>query len=283
MSAVRHIFCSGDKMKTFVCNMGITLKGFTDIMFPQGSFVFSKLLREGNIKVDGKKVKANIPLYPGNEIKYYTTEREDAALTHYTLYEDDHIYVADKLSGVSCEGLENELKASGNYRLVHRIDRNTMGVLLFAKDDAAQKEMELAFRERRVDKYYVCVCANNFKKKKDVLKSYLLKDEKSATVKILSSNEPGSVAIETEYEVMENRGDTALVKVMLHTGKTHQIRAQMAYIGCPILGDEKYGSKYLNDKYNARRQKLVAKSVTLHTQGPLAYLDGVTFQSQRSI
>ena len=128
-------------------------------------------------------------------------------------------------------------------------------------------------------KTYIALCKNSFERKSGLLKDYLLKDEKKGEVKIFSSPRAGAVSAVTEYEVLEDRGDIALVKIILHTGRTHQIRAHMAYVGCPVLGDEKYGDEELNKKYSAKRQRLISKYLKIEADGELSYLKGRTFES----
>ncbi len=97
------------------------------------------------------------------------------------------------------------------------------------------------------------------------------------------SAKPRGEKIVTEYEVLEERGETTLLKITLHTGKTHQIRAHMAYLGHPVVGDEKYGDSAYNKKAHLSRQKLLAKSPTLYTGGDLAQIDGKIFESGRKL
>lgn len=266
-------------MKTFTVTQNSTLKDFTDASYPQASFCFSALLRGKDIKVNGVRVRADVQLKAGDTVEYYTTPAQEAKLSHYTVFEDENILVADKFSGVSSEGLTSELNLCGKYLPVHRLDRNTSGLIVYAKTAAAESALLKAFRARKAEKIYLAVCKNNFSDKNAVLRARLLKDEKSGTVKI---NRDSGAEIVTEYSVLEERGDIALVKVTLHTGKTHQIRAHLAYIGCPVLGDEKYGDRALNDKYSARRQRLVAKYLRLYTDGDFAYLCDKVFESSFS-
>ncbi|MCD8206081.1 MAG: RluA family pseudouridine synthase [Clostridia bacterium] len=271
-------------MKTYVCNSTTDLKKFTDAAYPQGSFVFQRLLQRSDIKVNGKRVKRSVALLPGDEIVYYTNASEEAVPSHICVYSDDNIYIADKFQGVSSEALETELKEKGDYRLVHRIDRNTAGLLLFALGDEAEEILVDAFRARAVEKKYLCLCKNNFTSGADMLRAYLIKDSLYSKARVTDSFLKGSKEIVTEYSVLEKRGDVALVSVTLHTGRTHQIRAHMAHIGCPVLGDEKYGDEKLNAKYNARRQRLVAKEMTFKKmKGKLSYLSGSTYVSSQNV
>lgn len=244
--------------------------------------MLSRLLCEKAVKVNGKRVDGIVELFPGDEVVYYTSVRQEAMPSHTCVYEDVNIFVADKFQGVNSEALETELKERGDFRLVHRIDRNTAGLLFFAKCDEAEKELLDAFRERRIEKKYLALCKNAFKEKSRKMRAYLKKDAENSNVVVTDSPAKGASEIETDYEVLEERGDVALVSVTIHTGKTHQIRAHMAHIGCPVLGDEKYGDKDLNAEYGARRQRLVSKSLTMHISGGLlSYLDGKAFVSSQ--
>lgn len=263
-------------MKKFTVTEKTNLKDFTDAVYPQGSFCLAQLLREKDIKVNGVRVNKNIALNSGDEVLYYTNLKQEQTPSHTVVYEDENIYIADKPSGVACEGLFSELN---KFYPVHRLDRNTEGLLVLAKNNIAEAELLAAFRERKVDKTYLAICKNNFKSESGVLTAYLLKDGDKGEVKIISSPRADAVKIITEYEVLNRSGDTALVKIILHTGKTHQIRAHMAFIGCPVLGDEKYGDGALNKKYAARRQRLVAKYLSFELSGKLSYLSGRTFES----
>lgn len=266
-------------MKTFTVSQNTSLKEFTDGTYPQGSFVLSLLLRKKDVKVNGVRVSKNVPLHAGDEVVYYTTPAQEDKPTHTVVYEDENVLVADKLDGVSFEGLLSELNGSGQYFGVHRLDRNTRGLIVFAKNRTAEAELLSAFKDRRADKYYIALCANNFKKKSGFLSAYLKKIASENRVEVYSAPVNGGSEIVTEYKVLEERGQIALVGVTLHTGRTHQIRAHMAHIGCPVLGDEKYGDGALNSAYGVRRQCLVSKRITFGLNGKLKYLSGKTFES----
>lgn len=263
-------------MKKFTVKNSASLKDFTDCTYPQGSFVFRTLLKKGDIRVNGVKVKENVKVNEGDEVAYYTTAVQESAKSHTVVYEDENVLIADKQSGVTSEGLFYELLP---YRPAHRLDRNTCGLIAFAKSEKAEEELVSAFRQRRVEKTYLCLAKNAFKKKSATLTAYLKKDEKTSTVRVFAEDKGGCAKIITEYNVLKSSGDIAQVQVRLHTGKTHQIRAHLAFIGCPVLGDGKYGDDALNAKYNAKRQILIAKYLRFDLSGNLAYLNGKTFES----
>ena len=266
-------------MKIFNVTEEINLKDFTDAVYPQGAFCLAALLRQKDVKINGVRVNKNTPLKRGDEVVYYTTPRQEGKPSHTVVYEDENIYIADKPDGVSSEGLFSELTQKGEFYAVHRLDRNTQGLIIYAKNKGAEEELLSAFRDRKITKTYIALCKNSFKNAGAVLTAYLVKDEKKNEVKIYPSPKDGAVKIITEYSFVEDRGDIALIKIILHTGKTHQIRAHTAFIGCPVLGDEKYGDGLLNAKYAARRQRLVAKYLNFNLDGNLSYLNGKVFES----
>ncbi|HBN13304.1 MAG TPA: hypothetical protein DD415_06785 [Clostridiales bacterium] len=266
-------------MKSFVVKEKCNLKQFTDFVYPQGAFCLAALLRGKDIKVNGARIGKNVTLNAGDEVTYYTSPRQEQMPSHTVVYEDENVLIADKFQGVTAEGLCAELCALGEFYPVHRLDRNTGGLIAFAKNKTAEAQLLEAFKERKVNKIYLAVCKNAFKNKTGTLTAYLVKNEAESRVKVFSSPKSGGARIITEYEVLSERGDTALVKITLHTGKTHQIRAHMAYIGCPVVGDGKYGDDALNKKYSAGRQRLIAKYLTFNLDGGLSYLNGKEFKS----
>ncbi len=197
------------------------------------------------------------------------------------MYADENVLIADKFSGVQSEALFFALQERG-ARPVHRLDRNTAGLIAFALNEEAERELADAFRRRGVDKIYEAICFHPFQKGRSELIAYLKKDEKASHVTLFSKPVAGAGRIRTDYEVRENYGEYSLVNITLHSGKTHQIRAHMAFIGHPVAGDEKYGDRALNAKYHVKRQLLVAKKLCFHTGGALAYLSGKEFESSFS-
>ena len=263
-------------MKKFTVSENCSLKNFTDNTCAQASFCFRRLLKEKEIKVNGVKTGENVLLSRGDEVCYYMTPAEEGKPAFCVLYEDENVLVLDKESGVNSEAVFQETGCLG----VHRLDRNTAGVMILAKNGEAEKELLAAFKEKRAEKVYWAVVLGKMPKTHSVERANLAKNGRTATVKV---GERG-VPITTEYEVLEGRGECTLLKIILHTGKTHQIRAHMAYLGHPVAGDEKYGNSDFNARAHLTRQQLLAKELTLHFEaGKLRYLSGKTFTSPKKL
>lgn len=263
-------------MKKFSVFENCNLKSFTDGTFPQGSFYFSKLIKNRDIKVNGVRVGGNVPLKAGDEVIYYTTPAEESRESHKVVYEDENILIIDKFQGVTSEGLFFEL--GDGFVPLHRLDRNTAGLLAFGKGKAADELLD-AFKNGKVKKVYYAICKNNFKESSGTLKNYLKKLSDLSEVLVSDKPREGYLTAITDYEVIEYLGDVARVKFTLHTGRTHQIRAQTAHAGFPVLGDNKYGDYELNKKYKLVRQVLVSKELTFFVDGHLLYLNGKVFKS----
>lgn len=266
-------------MKKIICDGKTTLRDLVDNNYAQGSFAFSRLLRDRDIRVNGEKTGRNLPLNAGDEVAVYTTPKEEARAFYGIVFEDENVLVADKYAGVNSEALFCALRERCGARFIHRLDRNTCGAMIFAKNEEAEIELLAAFRERRVKKIYEAVCFHPFQKRADILTAYLKKDAAAARVKVFSEPQSGAEKIVTEYFDAESRGDLSRVKVRLHSGKTHQIRAHLAFAGHPVAGDEKYGDEALNKKYKLKRHILVAKRLSFSFSGALSYLNGKEFVS----
>ena len=267
-------------MKEFTVREDTTLKTFTDNFYAQASFCFRTLLKAREIRVNGARVSADMPLKQGDIVRYFLTPKQESRAAFSVVYEDGNVIVADKESGVNSEAVFSALCERGETYFIHRLDRNTAGLLIFAKSAEAEGELLSAFRDRRVEKIYLARVVGCPKEKHAVCTAYLKKDAAVSRVRV--SSKPVGEKIITEYEVLEG-GETSLLRVTLHTGKTHQIRAHLAFLGFPIVGDEKYGDGAYNRAHNAVRQKLVAKRLTLHCAGALAYLDGRSFLSSHEV
>ena len=220
------------------------------------------------------------------------------------LYEDENIMLLCKRPGVcvheDAEGNENSLilhvKAylfqKGEYdpedslsfapALCNRIDRNTGGIVIAAKNAEALRVMNEAIRERYIDKFYLCAVHGSPKKKADTLSGYLLKDSEKNTVRVFDKNPPkGAKDIKTRYRVLAEADGLSLLEVELLTGRTHQIRAHMAHIGHPLLGDGKYGVNRLDREKGYKHQALwsyrLRFSFPADSDHLLSYLTGRVF------
>ena len=232
-----------------------------------------KLIRNKDIKVDGKRVNKDVALVIGQEITvYYDGEKSDIK----PLFERDGVFVFYKSPTITSEDFAFKVnKSYFGLELCHRLDRNTAGLLVFA-NEKAYPEIIKAFKDRTVEKYYLAEVYGKMKKPSARLISYLVKDEEQATVKIYDNEVKGSVKIITEYQTVEERAETTLLKVKLITGKTHQIRAHLAHVGNFIIGDNKYGDSEINKKFKTKRQKLVAYSLKFNFEknSPLYNING---------
>ena len=247
-----------------------------------------KALRNKDIKVNGVRIKENITLYKGDEVEVYIkddilTGKNSAVLDDKRIvYEDDNILVYDKpqnlevLSSDNQLGLQDLLKEKyGFIKACHRIDRNTMGLVIFAKNEEAECLMVEMIKNRVIKKYYLARVYGIPKNKKMTLKAYLYKDNRQSQVIISDVLKKGYKEIITRYRVVEEdkSNGTSLLEVELITGKTHQIRAHLAHIGYPILGDGKYGINAVNKSFGLKYQELYSYKIVFEdAYGILSYL-----------
>lgn len=203
------------------------------------------------------------------------------------VYADENLLVVAKRAGVevtTADGGEGSLESVlaphfGKLYPVHRLDANTEGLLLFARNAGAEGELLEAIKSQRVEKYYQCLVRGVPRKRQDVLEAYARKDAQAGKLFVYDDPIPGALPIKTGYRVLDEAQGSSLLEVRLYTGRTHQIRAHLAHIGHPVLGDDKYGDREANKAAHLRRQALLAARLTLHftPDSPLAYLDGKTF------
>ena len=280
------------------------------------SFLY-KMMRKKNIVLNGKKCTGNEKLKQGDSIKLFFSDEtieKFSAGTYVTpkkekinmlpiIYEDEQVLLMNKPVGILSQKakdsdvsaveilinylMETDQLSKEQFRTFHpsicnRLDRNTSGILVAGKTLPALQEMNRFFKERTIAKYYRCLVKGRVIKNEDYIKGYLVKDQKTNKVSITKQETGEGILIETEYCVIQSNDEVSLLEVHLITGKTHQIRAHLASIGHPIIGDYKYGDKQINEMY---RQAYGLKSQLLHayrlempsSDGSLAYLNDKKF------
>lgn len=210
--------------------------------------IFYKALRKKDIRINDIKVSANVTLHTGDEVKVYIPDNNLEVLPKLDIiYEDDNILVINKSKGIEVTG-ENSLTSilQNQYKMLnimpcHRLDRNTEGLVIFAKSDEALNILLNKFKNQEISKFYKCKVYGIINKNTDILKAYLFKDNKKSLVYISDIPKKGYREIITEYRVLEknSKENFSILEVLLHTGRTHQIRAHLAHIGHPIIGDRK--------------------------------------------
>ena len=273
-----------------------------------------RLIRQKKIKLNRKRAEISAMLSEGDVVLVFAPphfaekDSEAPALTTCAdpdiIYEDDNVMLINKPSGLLVhEGDEKDagkvtlvrmmqdyLIRKGEYdpkkensfapALANRIDRNTAGIVLAAKNAAALRELEEIFRDRRIQKKYLCIVHGVPKKDVFFLENYLLKDEKSKNVRVFGEKHPiGAKYAKTGCRVVSRGTSYSLVEAELFTGRTHQIRAQLAHAGHPLLGDGKYGVNKTDRALGYSSQALCSSSVRFENEsvGFLGYLNGKEF------
>ena len=273
-----------------------------------------KYIRLKRIKRNGQRVGRDDRLAEGDILQLYINDeffeapRQDNAYLTVSapklniVYEDAQILLVDKKPGIAVhphdgaeygktliDHIQAYLYAKREWRpreenaftpaLCNRIDRNTGGIVIAAKTAEALRVMNQKIKDREIDKRYLAVVEGTPKPKSGVLKGYLFKDAVKNRVYVTDTPQKGAKTCETRYETLESRNGLSLVECELITGRTHQIRAQFAHAGHPLLGDGKYGK--LDKRFDRRYQALYSYRLTFRfttDAGALTYLNGRSFQ-----
>lgn len=259
----------------------------------------NKALRENKIKLNGKKLPLSTRVQNGDVIRLFLQDEQLEARplpTAVFVYEDNDILIANKPAGIEVDGpaadtllkrVQATLTANGqpgHAVLCHRLDTGTSGLVLLAKNREAESFLTGAIKQRRIEKRYLCVTFGHPQPPAALLRDYLLKDAARGVVRVVSSPADGAREILTGYETLAVSGRLALLEVELITGRTHQIRAHLASIGCPILGDSKYGNNAANRELHFKYQALCAWELRFPTQiaeSRFAHLAGRVFHAEK--
>lgn len=229
-----------------------------------------KALRKKDIKLNGNRINKNVLLNTGDKLDVYIIDSDlyGVAINDIkVIYEDDNIVIFNKPTNLEVVGdfsLTSIMKKNYDFlEPCHRIDRNTIGLVLFAKNKESLNILLDKFKNKEIEKHYICLCYGIPLKSSDNLQAYLFKDSKKSIVYISDEFKKRYSKIQTSYKVIDvnKYKKISLLNVTLHTGKTHQIRAHLAHIGLPIIGDGKYGSYEINKKFGVNTQLLCSYSI----------------------
>ena len=276
--------------------------------------LLQKYIRLKRIKVNGKGSKRDVRLETGDILQLYINDEffdkpneENLFLTVFKpqlniVYEDENLLLVDKRPGMSVHADDTEKvntlinhiqaylyqKREWNPKwenafapaLCNRIDRNTGGIVIAAKNAETLRIINEKIRAHELEKSYLCITVGRPKRPEGRIEGFLLKDEKKKEVRFFHKPVPGGKTAVTLYRTLESRGGLSLVECRLLTGRTHQIRVSMAEIGCPLLGDGKYGKGDVNRRYHETRQALYSYKLRCDfptDAGLLNYLKGQEF------
>lgn len=276
---------SGQRLDKFLSKLCPTLP--TPLLY--------KYIRKKRIKVNRHKPEISYRLAEGDIVDLYINDEffvsaqphpsfMDATPSFSIVYEDEHLLLVDKPPGVAVhtdihaknntlvEQVQQYLYQSGSYHpeqelsfapaLCNRLDRGTGGIVIAAKNAAALREMNALIRQRNIEKQYLCAVSGRPTPAQGILCHYLLKDHDKNRVTVLSEPAPGAKKSQTAYRTLCHENGLSLLEVTLLTGRSHQIRTQFAHVGCPLLGDDKYGDRRLNQRYELHMQALYAYRIT---------------------
>ena len=239
-----------------------------------------KSLRLGKVYVDGKRTKSNIDVSKGSTIELKEFKKSMPNVPE--LYCDDNIIIVHKPAGIECATRDKssdntysleEIFANKNAIVVHRLDRLTEGIVILARTTEIARKFETYFRNRKINKFYKAVVSGNTQHIIGKQTAYLKKNPKNALVEISSTEKPDFKEIITEIKSCQQCGNFSLLDIILHTGRTHQIRAHLSHLGHPILGDSKYGKENIVTPYKS--YYLTAYKIEFSLNDDMQYLNNL--------
>lgn len=241
-------------------------------------------LKQKDIRVNGVKINQNINVRPGDELIVYTSSSDTEIPV---IYEDEDCLLLNKPAGLNSDRNHQanitlidwaNIYASSTKEiyLVHRLDNQTSGLVLLAKGLHNANQLKEAFKNQYPSKTYTCLVLGLPEPSKRVNSAWLYKDAKQSRVFVSKDQCAGSKAIKTSYHVLEG-GEISRLCVQLYTGRTHQIRAHLAFLGHPILGDEVYGNRQANRNFGIKNMMLCATGLAFPEEFCIEGLAGKNF------
>lgn len=243
-----------------------------------------RLITDKNVKVNGRRVSADVVVNKGETVEAFIPSAFAESEID-VVYEDENVVIADKPAHVdSVRALPKMLEERfGTLYPTHRLDTNTTGLVVLARGHKTRVEFEKAFKEHNVRKKYTATVIGCPKKKKGTLNGWLVKDAEKGEVRVYDTPVRGGVEAVTEYEVESSADGLTELTLYPLTGRTHQLRVQLAHIGCPILGDGKYGNFEENKRRGVKVQQLRAVSIRFVALGGIVnYLSGREFKEKEN-
>ncbi|HCJ01665.1 MAG TPA: hypothetical protein DHV31_02105 [Clostridiales bacterium] len=255
------------------------LKKVLSELFPELSYSeLQSCLRKKDVKIDGVRASSDSFLRQGAVVTVYPKKKREIKV----IFEDENLLACYKPKGIASEGeisFESIVREEkGDVRLMHRLDTNTDGVLLFTKNQMAYQEVFVAMKEGRIVKTYTAEVYGHPPAGKEVALDYFYKKDAEKGRALISDREKsGFVPVHISFHVIKQKEESSVVSVLLHKGKMHQIRAMLAFYGCFILGDGKYGSDEVNRRLGVTKTALTASAISfeLPPNSPLAYLNTI--------